>query len=50
LNLTDYFRTNSMELKPVVFEKNEEARTAYDEAAATPTPPTLPVLPRNVRC
>ncbi len=31
LNLTDYFRTNNMELKPVVFEKNEEARTAYDE-------------------
>src|SRR5262245_63154592 len=31
LNLTDYFRTNNMELKPVVFEKAEEARTAYDE-------------------
>ena len=31
LNLTDFFRTNSMELKPVVFEKSEEARTAYDE-------------------
>src|SRR4029453_18106000 len=31
LNLTDYFRTNNLELKPVVFEKAEEARTAYDE-------------------
>jgi general L-amino acid transport system substrate-binding protein len=31
LNLGDYFRTNNMELKPVVFEKNEEARQAYDE-------------------
>lgn len=31
LNLTDYFRTNSMELKPVVFEKAEEAVAAYDE-------------------
>ena len=31
LNLTDYFRTNNMELKPVVFEKADEARTAYDE-------------------
>ena len=31
LNLTDYFRANNLELKPVVFEKSEEARTAYDE-------------------
>ncbi len=31
LNLTDYFRTNNMELKPVVFEKSEEAVAAYDE-------------------
>ena len=31
LNLTDYFRSNNLELKPVVFEKSEEARTAYDE-------------------
>jgi general L-amino acid transport system substrate-binding protein len=31
LNLGDYFRANNMELKPVVFEKNEEARQAYDE-------------------
>jgi general L-amino acid transport system substrate-binding protein len=31
LNLTDYFRTNNMELKSVVFEKADEARTAYDE-------------------
>ncbi|MDF2766609.1 MAG: amino acid transporter substrate-binding protein family, partial [Rhodospirillales bacterium] len=29
--LTDYFRTNNMELKSVVFEKADEARTAYDE-------------------
>jgi general L-amino acid transport system substrate-binding protein len=32
LNLGDYFRANNMELKAVVFEKNEEARQAYDEA------------------
>ncbi|MGE0118594.1 MAG: amino acid ABC transporter substrate-binding protein [Dongiaceae bacterium] len=31
LNLGDYFRANNLELKPVVFEKNEEARQAYDE-------------------
>jgi general L-amino acid transport system substrate-binding protein len=31
LNLGDYFRANNMDLKPVVFEKNEEARQAYDE-------------------
>ncbi len=31
LNLADYFRANGMELKSVVFEKNEEARQAYDE-------------------
>jgi general L-amino acid transport system substrate-binding protein len=31
LNLGDYFRANSLELKPVVFEKNEEARQAYDD-------------------
>jgi general L-amino acid transport system substrate-binding protein len=31
LNLADYFRANSMELNSVVFEKNEEARQAYDE-------------------
>jgi general L-amino acid transport system substrate-binding protein len=31
LNLTDYFRPNNMELKSVVFEKADEARTAYDE-------------------
>jgi general L-amino acid transport system substrate-binding protein len=31
LNLTDYFRTNNMELKPVVFEKAEESVAAYDE-------------------
>ena len=31
LNLADYFRANSLELKSVVFEKNEEARQAYDE-------------------
>jgi general L-amino acid transport system substrate-binding protein len=31
LNLADYFRANNMMLKSVVFEKNEEARQAYDE-------------------
>jgi len=31
LNLADYFRANGLELKSVVFEKAEEARTAYDE-------------------
>jgi general L-amino acid transport system substrate-binding protein len=31
LNLGDYFRANNLELKPVVFEKNEEARQAYDD-------------------
>ncbi|MCI0429480.1 MAG: amino acid ABC transporter substrate-binding protein [Rhodospirillales bacterium] len=31
LNLTDYFRANNMELKPVVFEKSEESVAAYDE-------------------
>ncbi len=31
LNLADYFRANNLELKSVVFEKNEEARQAYDE-------------------
>jgi general L-amino acid transport system substrate-binding protein len=31
LNLTDFFRTNNMKMKPVVFEKNEEAIAAYDE-------------------
>ncbi len=31
LNLADYFRANNMELNSVVFEKNEEARQAYDE-------------------
>lgn len=31
LNMADYFRANGMELKSVVFEKEEEARQAYDE-------------------
>ena len=31
LNLTDFFRSNSMELKTVVFEKSDETRVAYDE-------------------
>ncbi|MEX1109860.1 MAG: amino acid ABC transporter substrate-binding protein [Dongiaceae bacterium] len=31
LNLADYFRANSMELNSIVFQKNEEARQAYDE-------------------
>jgi general L-amino acid transport system substrate-binding protein len=32
LNLGDYFRANNMELgDPAVFEKNEEARQAYDD-------------------
>jgi general L-amino acid transport system substrate-binding protein len=31
LNLADYFRAHNMELRSVVFEKNEEARQAYDE-------------------
>lgn len=31
LNMADYFRANNMELNSVVFEKNEEARQAYDE-------------------
>ena len=31
LNMADYFRANGMELNSVVFEKNEEARQAYDE-------------------
>jgi general L-amino acid transport system substrate-binding protein len=31
LNLTDYFRSNNMELKTVVFEKSDETRIAYDE-------------------
>ena len=30
-NLADYFRTNNMELKTVVFETAEQARGAYDE-------------------
>ncbi len=30
LNLSDYFRTNKMEYKPVVFEKADEAVAAYD--------------------
>jgi len=30
-NLADYFRTNNMELKTVVFENAEQARGAYDE-------------------
>ncbi len=30
LNLADYFRTNKMEYKPVVFEKADEAVAAYD--------------------
>lgn len=31
LNMADFFRANNMELNSVVFEKNEEARQAYDE-------------------
>ena len=31
LNLADYFRANGMELNSIVFQKNEEARQAYDE-------------------
>ena len=31
LNLTDFFRSNNMELKTVVFEKSDETRIAYDE-------------------
>ncbi len=31
LNLADFFRASNMELNSVVFEKNEEARQAYDE-------------------
>ena len=31
LNLTDYFRSNNLELKPIVFEKADESRLAYDE-------------------
>ncbi|MDZ4735811.1 MAG: amino acid ABC transporter substrate-binding protein [Rhodospirillaceae bacterium] len=31
LNLADYFRANNMELNSIVFQKNEEARQAYDE-------------------
>ena len=30
LNLADYFRTNNMTYKPVVFEKAEEVNAAYD--------------------
>ncbi len=30
LNLSDYFRTNKMDYKPVVFEKPDEAVAAYD--------------------
>jgi general L-amino acid transport system substrate-binding protein len=30
-NLADYFRTNNMELKTVVFETDEQTRGAYDE-------------------
>ena len=30
-NLADYFRSNNLELKSVVFETNEQARQAYDE-------------------
>lgn len=30
LNLADYFRTNKMDYKPVVFEKADEAVAAYD--------------------
>jgi general L-amino acid transport system substrate-binding protein len=31
LNLADYFRTNGMELKTVVFETQDQTRQAYDE-------------------
>ncbi len=31
LNLADYFRTNGMELKTVVFEKSDEGRGMYDQ-------------------
>ena len=30
LNLADFFRTNKLEYKPVVFEKNDEVVAAYD--------------------
>jgi general L-amino acid transport system substrate-binding protein len=30
-NLADYFRSNNLELKSVVFETNEQARQSYDE-------------------
>jgi general L-amino acid transport system substrate-binding protein len=30
LNLADFFRTNKMDYKPVVFEKNDEVVAAYD--------------------
>ena len=30
LNLADFFRTNNMQYKPVVFEKNDEAVAAYN--------------------
>jgi general L-amino acid transport system substrate-binding protein len=31
LNLADYFRANNMSYNPVVFERGDEARTAYDQ-------------------
>jgi general L-amino acid transport system substrate-binding protein len=31
LNLADYFRANNMSYTPVVFERGDEARTAYDQ-------------------
>ncbi len=30
LNVADYFRTRGLSFNPVVFEKNEEAITAYN--------------------
>jgi general L-amino acid transport system substrate-binding protein len=31
LNLADYFRANNMEYTPVVYERNDELRAAYDQ-------------------
>ncbi len=47
LNLADYFRSNNMEAKPVVFEKQEEADAAYAAVAATSTRPMLRVSIRS---
>jgi len=35
-NLADYFRTNNLELKTVVFENADQARGAYDEGRCDP--------------